>query len=390
MSTERAAPRELPGLIGIIAPIWREVFVAPVQEGRLRAVGWSDGVKLAVALSVAGYLAMMGLVMVSGLVTGLWSGPVAIGVHVLGLVGALGGLGLIVALGLLAAAQLGWLRWPVFLAAGGILVVQVLPALVLAYSGARLRFLVPVLVTVGLSWIALLVAVLRGSGRPVSLRRSYLVFGLVGYAMLVPPLATGFLLWGIGGDHDFTFTPTYYLIIFLVALVLPVAYASGASFVQLTVSAGNWLAVATIEALGRRARVVVPALCGLLLVANVLATLSQPRPASSWLVGGLSAGLAGLISWFFLARARRFATEEPELIVMVEHLGRGALAIGLAICLLLPWRETIAEPIPALLGFSTVGVLFFGLLWRVLTEAQWANGHSRGLPRNARVLLFCA
>lgn len=74
-------------------------------------------------------------------------------------------------------------------------------------------------------------------------------------------------------------------------------------------------------------------------------------------------------------------------------LGQGhwtLLAIGWLGCLLLPWREAIAEPIPALLGFSAVGVLFTGLLWRVLTEADWANGESAAAPRPARVLIFCA
>ena len=66
------------------------------------------------------------------------------------------------------------------------------------------------------------------------------------------------------------------------------------------------------------------------------------------------------------------------------------LTIGLLVCVLMPWRELIAEPIPALLGFSAVAVLFTGLLWRFLTEADWANNASPRAPRAARVLIFCA
>ena len=92
-----------------------------------------------------------------------------------------------------------------------------------------------------------------------------------------------------------------------------------------------------------------------------------------------------------------FAMVGPLLIILVPALTIGSLgeaqvlfAIGLLVCVLLPWRQLIAEPIPALLGFSAVAVLFTGLLWRFLTEADWANNASPRAPRAARVLIFCA
>lgn len=67
-----------------------------------------------------------------------------------------------------------------------------------------------------------------------------------------------------------------------------------------------------------------------------------------------------------------------------------ALLAGLLLTGFHAHRSLLADPITALLGFSTVAVLLFGLVWRVLTDGWFANGDSRAFPRPARVLLFLA
>lgn len=67
----------------------------------------------------------------------------------------------------------------------------------------------------------------------------------------------------------------------------------------------------------------------------------------------------------------------------------GVLAAAL-ICVAYPWREWIAEPLAALLGFSTVAVLLVGLAWRALTDGDFVHDDTPALPRATRILLFLA
>ena len=64
------------------------------------------------------------------------------------------------------------------------------------------------------------------------------------------------------------------------------------------------------------------------------------------------------------------------------------LGLVLVVCAVYPHRQVLADPVSAVLGFSGLGVLLFGLVWRVLTDGASANGDSRAFPRAARVLLF--
>lgn len=66
------------------------------------------------------------------------------------------------------------------------------------------------------------------------------------------------------------------------------------------------------------------------------------------------------------------------------------LAVGGGILLIYPERELLAEPLAVLLGFSALGVLLAGLIWRLFTEGDWANEAGRLFNRDSRVLLFCA
>ena len=69
---------------------------------------------------------------------------------------------------------------------------------------------------------------------------------------------------------------------------------------------------------------------------------------------------------------------------------RFTLCVALLVMLVFPFREAVAEPVAALLGFSSVGVLLFGLIWRLLTDGEFTHTESVRLPGGARVLVFLA
>ena len=64
-----------------------------------------------------------------------------------------------------------------------------------------------------------------------------------------------------------------------------------------------------------------------------------------------------------------------------------AFAGLLILSALFSYRDFISDPIGALLGFSGVALLLFGLSWDLFTGSSWANGDSRRFPRPTRVLL---
>lgn len=66
------------------------------------------------------------------------------------------------------------------------------------------------------------------------------------------------------------------------------------------------------------------------------------------------------------------------------------VSIGLLLLLAIRWRNVLAEPIAAALGFSAGGVLFFGLIWRVLTGGDFTRVDGRRFPIDARAFLFAA
>lgn len=69
--------------------------------------------------------------------------------------------------------------------------------------------------------------------------------------------------------------------------------------------------------------------------------------------------------------------------------GRWAILtmIGLE-AVIFPWRESLAEPLEAAVQGSAAAVMLAGLVWRVLTEAEYTHGSSPGFPAPARVLFF--
>lgn len=67
-----------------------------------------------------------------------------------------------------------------------------------------------------------------------------------------------------------------------------------------------------------------------------------------------------------------------------------ALACGVLLCLVYPHRAILDDPISAALGFSGIGAVLFGLIWRLLTEADITREGTPRWPVPSRVLLFCA
>ena len=70
-----------------------------------------------------------------------------------------------------------------------------------------------------------------------------------------------------------------------------------------------------------------------------------------------------------------------------HHRAAQALAmVGLSLAVALP--DLIGDPVAALLGATGAGAIFFGLIWNMLTSADFANDDTPRFPRQARVLLL--
>lgn len=67
-----------------------------------------------------------------------------------------------------------------------------------------------------------------------------------------------------------------------------------------------------------------------------------------------------------------------------------ALASAILLCLLFPHRSILDDPLSAALGFTGIGAVLFGLVWRLLTEADITQEGTRKWPVPSRVLLYCA
>ncbi|MDO5681558.1 MAG: hypothetical protein Q4G46_01845 [Propionibacteriaceae bacterium] len=66
------------------------------------------------------------------------------------------------------------------------------------------------------------------------------------------------------------------------------------------------------------------------------------------------------------------------------------VSIGLLLLLAIRWRHVLAEPIATALGFSAAVVLFFGLIWRVLTDGEFTRVDGPKFPIESRAFLFGA
>ncbi|GAB3822619.1 hypothetical protein GCM10028820_33650 [Tessaracoccus terricola] len=68
----------------------------------------------------------------------------------------------------------------------------------------------------------------------------------------------------------------------------------------------------------------------------------------------------------------------------------GALLSAAAILTLHDFRHALENPLAALIGFSALASVLFGITWRVLTDGEFTHGDSRAMPQGTRVLLYLA
>lgn len=143
---------------------------------------------------------------------------------------------------------------------------------------------------------------------------------------------------------------------------------------------------------------------GVLLALSVrLARRGRPGPA-------LVLGCAGLVVIALTARlltgyrwalwldpdALNLVATVVVLVAGLVHLVRGrltptravALAGAMVLCALFSSRDFVSDPVGAVLGYSGVALVLFGLTWDFLTGSAWANQDSRRFPRPVRVLLM--
>jgi hypothetical protein len=63
------------------------------------------------------------------------------------------------------------------------------------------------------------------------------------------------------------------------------------------------------------------------------------------------------------------------------------LAAVLTLAVLLSLRSVVADPFAALLGYTGVAFVLFGVVWDFLTGSDWANSDGRRVRQPVRVLL---
>lgn len=68
----------------------------------------------------------------------------------------------------------------------------------------------------------------------------------------------------------------------------------------------------------------------------------------------------------------------------------GALLSAAAILTLHDFRHALENPMAAVIGFSALAAVLFGITWRILTDGELTHGDSRAFPQGTRVLLYLA
>lgn len=73
-----------------------------------------------------------------------------------------------------------------------------------------------------------------------------------------------------------------------------------------------------------------------------------------------------------------------------DHRRLGALLAAAAILTIHDFRHVLENPLAAVVGFSALAAILFGVAWRVLTDGALTHGDSRAFPRDTRILLYLA
>lgn len=156
------------------------------------------------------------------------------------------------------------------------------------------------------------------------------------------------------------------------ALTAPVSRIAAGTLVLFM----SWRRAARGEWLGG---IIVAAFLGMQFV--VLANAIIPSAPIDVSPGGLAVWLqlALLLATALVAASRR---ADPSRL--------GALLAAAAILSLHDFRDVLENPMAALLGFSALASVLFGVLWRLLTDGGFTREDSPRFPRPTRVLLFLA
>lgn len=146
---------------------------------------------------------------------------------------------------------------------------------------------------------------------------------------------------------------------------------------------------------------------GVVLIIVGLVRLRQGRPAAAVLLGTTGVVMIALTSRYLTGGAlpemvdlttfnavATVVTIGAAVILLIRRRLTSARAAGLCSLLVLSalfaHRDVLDDPISALLGFSGVAFLLFGLVWTLLTGSAAGNGHSVKFPLPTRVLLLLA
>lgn len=70
------------------------------------------------------------------------------------------------------------------------------------------------------------------------------------------------------------------------------------------------------------------------------------------------------------------------------HVRWESMLVVAALTAIYRFREVLTEPSVLFLGISGSVALLLTLVWRLLTDGEWAHGHSRAFPRPGRVVLI--
>lgn len=130
--------------------------------------------------------------------------------------------------------------------------------------------------------------------------------------------------------------------------------------------------------LRRQRRVFVVAIM-LSTIMAVAAGTSNGWWARWWDQAGVAVAMIGFTTVLIGAWAigRRFTRERAT---------QSLAMVGLSLTVALP--DLVGDPVAALLGTAGAGAILFGLVWNMLTSADFANHDTPGFPRQARVLLL--
>lgn len=114
----------------------------------------------------------------------------------------------------------------------------------------------------------------------------------------------------------------------------------------------------------------------------VMGVLAGARSLAGWpsLSNGVASGLLALVVLGAVVVWRR----------RMDPLRWFLVSVALVVLAVFPYRQEVAEPLEALLGSSQVVVLLIGLVWLLLTEAEFTHGATPKYGRVSRVMVFLA